>query len=69
MQLAPHRIDRVSNLCDRCGQRGFRNTEFSRPVSDLMLLFHADLAAILRTSFLSIICHLVISLLAISLFV
>jgi hypothetical protein len=28
-----------------------------RPISDLMLLFHADVAAVLRTALRSIVCH------------
>src|SRR3954470_18208875 len=57
MQLAPHRIDRVANLCYRRGQRGFRNTKRLRPIFDFVLLFHTDLGAVLRTSLHSIVCH------------
>lgn len=62
MQLASHRIDRVSNLRYRGCKRGFRNAKLLRPISDFMLLFHADLAAVLRTSLRSIVCHWAVSL-------
>jgi hypothetical protein len=57
MQLASHRLYGVSNLCDRGCQGGLGNTKLSRPISNLVLLFHADLAAVLRTSLRAIVCH------------
>src|SRR5262249_14397576 len=57
MQLAPHGVNRVAYLRNRRAQRGFRNTKLLRPISDLMVLFHADLAAVLRTTLRSIVCH------------
>jgi hypothetical protein len=62
MQLAPHRGDRVPNFRYRGCKRCFGNTKLLRPISDLMLLFHADLVAVLRTSLHSIVCHWAISL-------
>jgi hypothetical protein len=38
MQFPPHRLDRATNLRHRCRQRGFRNAEFLRPVSDFVLV-------------------------------
>jgi hypothetical protein len=57
VQFPQHRMNRATNLryCRR--QRGFRDAELSRPVSDLALLIQIYFAAGLRTALRSIVCH------------